>query len=252
MYCVAITNESKQITTGIILCINEKEKLPDRPGLSRLNSFTLSLVNLLINFIIYTVNKLSISFSIIIFAFIVNEIETVTYEKEIVMKKYFAGILVLLNAFFVYAQWNDGVLIDVQEINIAKMKAARLPGTEAVMKVMEQYADDRYRFAFVSSNYLIPAEQQKYLNVGKDRFLIAVASYPSRHNLLYAQVFFDKSFFFVALAKTEHDLKGSNEMQIIKMNYEKRNAVRRNNLLDTIQRNNIIPLGIDTVVRYEK
>jgi hypothetical protein len=152
----------------------------------------------------------------------------------------------------VYAQWNDGVLIDVQEVNIAKMKAARLPGAEAVIKVMEQYVDGQYRFAFVSYNYLIPEEQQKYLNAGKDCFLIAVASYPSRHNLLYAQVFFDKSFFFVALAKEEHDLKGSNDMQVIKMNYEKRNKIRRNNVLDTIQRNNIIPLGIDTVVRYEK
>jgi hypothetical protein len=135
-----------------------------------------------------------------IFAFIINATETVTNEKENVMKKYLAGILFLLNAFFVYAQWNDGVLLDVREVNIAKMKAARLLGTEAVMKVIEQYVDGQYRFAFVSSNYLIPAEQHKYLNVGKDHFLIALAAYPSRNNLLYAQVFFEKSFFFVALA----------------------------------------------------
>jgi hypothetical protein len=180
-----------------------------------------------------------------IFAFIINAIKTVTNEKENVMKKYFAGILLFLNAFFVYAQWNDGVLIDVREVNIPKMKAARLPGTEALMKVIEQYADGQYRFAFVSSNYLIPDEQGRYLNVGKERFLIALAVYPLRNNLLYAQVFFDKSFFFVALAKEEHDMKGSNDMQVIKINYEKRNAVRRNNVFDTIQRNNIIPLGIE-------
>jgi hypothetical protein len=168
------------------------------------------------------------------------------------MKKILLCISLFLNVLSVYAQWDGGVLLDVQEVNIAKMKAARMPGAEAVMKVIEQYADGRYRFAFVSYNYLIPAGQQKHLNVGKDRFLIALASYPPRHDLLYAQVFFDKSFFFIALAKEEQDMKGSNDLQIIRMNYEKRNTARRNNVLDTIQRNNIIPLGIDTVVRYEK
>jgi hypothetical protein len=187
-----------------------------------------------------------------IFAFSINGIKMVTNERKIVMKKYFLIISLLLNTFFVYAQWNDGVLLDVQEVNIKKMQTARLLGTEAVMKVIEQYVDGQYRFAFVSSNYLIPEEQYKYLNAGKDRFLVAVAAYPSRHNLLYAQVFFDKSFFLIALAREEHDMKVSNDMQVIKMNYEKRNTVRRNNVLDTIQRSNIIPLGIDTIARYEK
>jgi len=158
--------------------------------------------------------------------------------------------MTLTAAFSAYAQWNDGVLINVQEVGIAKMKAARMTGAEAVMKVIEQYADGRYRFAFVSDNYLIPAEQRQRLELRRDRFLIALAGYPALNNLLYAQVFFDNSFFFVTLAKNESDMKHSGDMQIIKMNYEKGNAVRRNNVRDTIQRNNIIPLGIDTVERY--
>ena len=166
------------------------------------------------------------------------------------MKNCFFVIVLLTAAFSAGAQWNDGVLINVQEVTIGKMKTARMTGAEAVMKVIEQYADGRYRFAFVSNNYLIPAEQRKNLNTGKNRFTVALAGYPAHNNLLYAQIFFDTSFFFVALTKDETDMKHSGDIQIIKMNYEKGNAVRRNNVRDTIQRNNIIPLGIDTVERY--
>jgi hypothetical protein len=167
-----------------------------------------------------------------------------------IMKKFFFVIMVLTAVYSAYAQWDDGVLINVQEVTIAKMKAARMTGAEAVMKVIEQYTDGRYRFAFVSNNYLIPAEQRRYLDPGKTRFLIALAGYPALNNLLYAQVFYDNNFFFVTLAKNENDMKRNGDIQIIKMNYEKGNAVRRNNVRDTIQRNNVIPLGIDTVERY--
>jgi hypothetical protein len=164
------------------------------------------------------------------------------------MSKIAAAITVflLIGASFAHAQRDDGVLMDVQEVNIAKMKAGNMSGAEAVMKVMEQYTDGQYRFAFISNNYLVPAQQQKYLNLGRDRFVVAVAGYPAQNNLLYTQVFFDNSFFFIALAKRETDLKRTNDMRIIRVNYEKGNAVRRNNVRDTIQRNNIIPLGIDT------
>jgi len=147
------------------------------------------------------------------------------------------------------AQHDDGVLMDVQEVNIAKMRAGKMSGAEAVMKVIEQYTDGQYRFAFISNNYLVPAQQQKNLNMGRERFVIAVAGYPAQNNLLYTQVFFDNSFFFIALTRRETDLQRANDMQIIRVNYEKGNAVRRNNVRDTIQRNNIIPLGIDGAER---
>jgi len=163
--------------------------------------------------------------------------------KEIVMA---TAVFLLAGAPFAHAQRDDGVLMDVREVNIAKMKTARMSGAEAVMKVVEQYADGQYRFAFVSNNYLAPAQRQKYLNGGRDRFTVAVAGYPARNDLLYTHVFYGNSFFFIALAKRETDMKPTGDTQIIKMNYEKGNAVRRNNVRDTIQRNNIIPLGIDT------
>jgi len=166
------------------------------------------------------------------------------------MKKYALLAVLLCAASLLHAQWGDGILMDVREIDIAKMKAGRMSGAEAVMKVMEQYTDGQYRFAFLSNNYLIPAEQKKNLNLGRNRFMIAVAGYPALNNLLYVQVFFDQSFFFLALAKRETDMKRPADIQIIKINYEKGNALRRNNVRDTIQRNNIIPLGIDTVERY--
>jgi hypothetical protein len=153
--------------------------------------------------------------------------------------------LLLINSFSAYAQWNNGVLMDIQEVDIAKIKAVRMTGAEAVMKVIEQYTDTRYRYAFVSNNYLVPPEQQKYLKLEKGRFLIAVAGYPEHNNLLYTQVFFGTGFFFVVLAREERDMKRTGDMQITRMNYEKGNAVRRNNVRDTIQRNNIVPMGIE-------
>jgi hypothetical protein len=158
---------------------------------------------------------------------------------------FMAFFVLSLTAYSSYAQWDNGVLLDVQEVNISKMKAVNMSGAEAVLKVIEQYTDTRYRYAFVSSNYLIPSEQHKNLKLGKDRFLVAVAGYPERNNLLYTQVFFNTGFFFVVLAREERDMKRTGDMQITRMNYEKGNAVRRNNVRDTIQRNNILPLGIE-------
>ena len=170
--------------------------------------------------------------------------------KQYLLKQYLGWIIFLACTFSAHAQWNDGVLMDVQEVNIAKMRAEKMIGAEAVVKVIEQYTNGQYRFAFVSNNYVLPAQQQKRLDLGKERFMVVLAGYPSQNNLLYTQVFFDNSFFFVVLAKQESDMKRTNDVQIIKMNYERGNAVRRNNVCETIQRNNIIPLGIDTVVRY--
>jgi hypothetical protein len=158
--------------------------------------------------------------------------------------------MALAAAFSAHAQWNDGVLMNVQEVDIAVMKAGRMLGAEAVMKVIEQYVDGQYRYAFVSDNYLIPAPQRKHFDLDRTRFVVALAGYPAQNNLLYTQIFFDNSFFFIVLAKRETDMKRAHNMQITRMNYEKGNAVRRNNVRDTIQRNNIIPLGIDTVERY--
>jgi hypothetical protein len=160
------------------------------------------------------------------------------------MKKTIAAVILWCGAFSAYAQFSNGVLMNIQEVDIAKMKAVNMIGAEAVLKVIEQYTDGRYRYAFVSNNYLIPADQQKYLSLKKDRFLIAVAGYPEHNNLLYTQVFFDNGFFFVVLAKEERDMKRTGDMQITRMNYEKGNPIRRNNVRDTIQWNNIVPMGI--------
>jgi hypothetical protein len=161
------------------------------------------------------------------------------------MKKDIFAIILFAVTFSCNAQWNNGVIMNVQEVDIAKMRAGSMSGAEAVLKIVEQFVDGQYRFAFVSYNYLLPEEQRKFFNFGKVKFTVAVAGYPELNNLLYTQVFFDQSFFFVVLAKNETDLIRSNEIQIIRMNYEKGNPVRRDNVRDTIQRNNIIPLGID-------
>jgi len=160
------------------------------------------------------------------------------------------AVFLLMGAISAHAQRDDGVLMDIQEVNIAKMKAARMSGAEAVMKVAEQYTDGQYRYAFISNNYMVPAQHHRYLNMGKDSFMVAVAGYPAQNNLVYAQVFYNNNFFFIALAKREADMRRMHDMQIIRVNYEKGNPVRRNNVRDTMQRNNIIPLGIDSIERY--
>jgi len=177
---------------------------------------------------------------------------TLQMKRGFVMNKSIMPVAVFLMvaAFSAHAQRDDGIIMDVEEVYIAKMRAMGMSGAEAVMKVIEQYTDGQYRFAFISHNYLIPAQKLKHLKVERDRFLIAVVGYPEYNNMVYAQIFYNNSFFIIALAKREADMKRTNDMQIIKMNYEKTNAVRRNNVRDTIQRNNIIPLGIDTKERY--
>jgi hypothetical protein len=164
-------------------------------------------------------------------------------------------IIIITVVFFIvtsscYAQWNNGVIMNVQEVDIAEMRAGRMSGAEAVMKIIEQFVDSQYRFAFVSYNYLVPEEQRKRFDIEKKQFIVSVIGYPNMNNLLYTQIFYDQSFFFVVLAKNENDLKRSNDIQVVKMNYEKGNSVRRNNVRDTMQRNNIIPLGIDSADAY--
>jgi hypothetical protein len=166
------------------------------------------------------------------------------------MKEHLWRIIFFAVALSAYSQNSDGVLMNIQEVDIAKMKAVKMLGAEAVLKVIEQYTDGRYRYAFVSNNYPVPTDRQQHLSADKSRFLIAVAGYPAQNNMVFAQVFYDNSFFFVTLAREERDMRRTGDMQIIRLNYEKGNAVRRNNIRDTIQRNNIIPLGIDTVTRY--
>jgi hypothetical protein len=153
-------------------------------------------------------------------------------------------------AFSCYAQWNNGVIMNVQEVDVNKMKVAKMTGADAVLMIVEQFVDNQYRFAFVSHNYLVPNEKMKNLNLGKEQFIVTVVGYPSLNNLLYTQVFYDKSFFFVVLAKNENDFIKTNDIQIIRMSYEKGNSIRRNNVCDTIQRNNIIPLGIGSAGAY--
>jgi hypothetical protein len=157
----------------------------------------------------------------------------------------FVAVLLVVSSSC-HAQWSNGIIMNVQEVDIAKMRMVRMSGAEAVLKIIEQFVDGQYRFAFVSYNYIVPEAQRKFLDLGKELFTIAVTGYPNLNNLLYTQVFYDRSFFFVVLVKNEADLKKSNDIQIIKMNYEKGNSVRRNNVRDTIRRNNTIPLGIDT------
>lgn len=142
-------------------------------------------------------------------------------------------------------QFEDGLLLDMQEIEIAYMQERRMKGAEVVLRIMEQYVDSSYKFAFISDNYRLPLRDDLTVAANRETFVVALAGYVLLNHLIYCQVFYDKQFFFVMLAKEEADVLDNFQVPLLKMNYDKFNSLRRNNVRDTIQRNNIVKIGIE-------
>jgi hypothetical protein len=161
------------------------------------------------------------------------------------MRKIVIVFLFLINIINVSAQWDDGVLLNVQEVIISSMKMYGMSGSEAVLRVLEQFVDKSYKYVYLSDNYLIPENKKGNMIVGKERFLVAVTGYPKNNNLIYTVVYYDKLFFIVIVCKKEDDFKRTEDIQLIKMAYEKDNQTRRNNVKETIQKNNIYKIGIE-------
>jgi hypothetical protein len=154
------------------------------------------------------------------------------------------GILVVLVGL-VYGQYEDGILLNVQEVDLDQMRRLRFEGSESVLLVIEQFTDNAYRYAFISSNYSIDRNMTEYLRLNESKMMIVVAVYPSMNNLLYTQVFYNNRYFFIVIVKQESDFVKMSGIQITRMNYEKRNQNRRNNLKEFLRANNIIPMGIE-------
>jgi len=62
--------------------------------------------------------------------------------------------------------------------------------------------------------------------------------------VIMAQVLFDRSYFLVIAAKQASDVPVGSTMPMVRMNYEKYNSMKRNNVKEFIQRNNIVKLGL--------
>jgi hypothetical protein len=165
-------------------------------------------------------------------------------ENNIVRRVYFIIFFIIIS-YNIYGQWENGLILNVQEVDINKMKQANMNGAEAILKVIEQFVDKSYQFCFISENYVLTAEQVKGFDTGRGRFLVGLVGYPDNNNLLYAQVFFDKSFFIIIIAKRENDFKKVSSINLLKLNYDKYNKTRRDNVKEAIQRNNILRLGIE-------
>jgi hypothetical protein len=142
--------------------------------------------------------------------------------------------------------WEDAVLLDVVDINIAEMRRQRMTGAEAVLKTMEQFIDYTYRFVYISDNKYQTDKQMNFLKVGKDRMIVGVVGFPGQNHVIMAQVLFDRSYFLVIASKQAVDVPINNAMPMIRMNYEKYNSMRRNNVKEFIQRNNIARWGLGT------
>jgi hypothetical protein len=146
--------------------------------------------------------------------------------------------------------WEEAVLLDVVDINIAEMRRQRMSGAEAVLKTMEQFIDFTYRFIFISDNRYPPDNQTDFLKTGKNRMIVGIAGFPEQNHVIIAQVLFDRSCFLVIASKQVSDVPVSDivpyngTMQMVRMNYEKYNSMRRNNVKEFIQRNNIEKFGI--------
>jgi hypothetical protein len=161
----------------------------------------------------------------------------------------FICIIFLLTCVFlpVSAQghaWEEAVLLDVVDINITEMRRQRMSGAEAVLKTMEQFIDFTYRFIFISDNRYQPDKQMGSLKTGKDRMIVGIVGFPGQNHVIMAQVLFDRSCFLLIASKQASDVPVSNIMPMVRMNYEKYNSMRRNNVKEFIQRNNIEKLGI--------
>jgi len=142
--------------------------------------------------------------------------------------------------------WEDAVLLDVVDINIAEMRRQRMSGAEAVLKTMEQFIDFTYRFIYISDNRYTPDNHTGFLKTGKNRMIAGIVGFPEQNHVIMAQVLFDRSYFLVIASKQASDVPVSGTMPMVRMNYEKYNSMRRNNVKEFIQRNNIVKMGLGT------
>jgi hypothetical protein len=155
-----------------------------------------------------------------------------------------AAVLMVCGAMVSAADYDDGMLLNVQEVDLEKMRNAKMSGSEAILLVAEQFTNHAYRYAFVSKNYLVDGNMLEYINFDPGKMTVVVAGYPSMNNLLYTQVFYNNRYFFIALAKRETDYKRISGLQVVRVNYEKGNKSRRDNLKKIIQENNVEKVGI--------
>jgi hypothetical protein len=140
--------------------------------------------------------------------------------------------------------WEEAVLLDVVDIDIDKMQGRRMTGAEAVLKTIEQFIDFTYRFIYISDNRYQTDQQMSFLKVGKNRMIVGVVGFPGQNHVIMAQALFDRSYFLVIASKQASDVPVVSVMPMVRMNYEKYNSLRRNNVKEFIQRNNITKLGI--------
>jgi hypothetical protein len=140
--------------------------------------------------------------------------------------------------------WEEAVLLDVVDINIAEMRRQRMQGAEAVLKTIEQFIDFTYKFVYISDNRYQPDNLTRFLKADKNRIIVGVVGFPGQNHVIMAQVLFDRGFFLVIASKQAADVPVGNAMPMVRMNYEKYNSMRRNNVKEFIQRNNIVKMGL--------
>jgi hypothetical protein len=153
------------------------------------------------------------------------------------------AILTAANAVWGYCDWEDGDLLDVNEIDIEKMKKANLNGADAVLMVMEQFVTDSYGYIYISPNYLLRDDQKEYVEISKERIAVGVARFLKMNNLIYANVIYDQYFFILVLAKRYFDMKPLDGIAFERMEYSRRGE-KRKNVVEKINSNNIVKLKI--------
>jgi hypothetical protein len=161
------------------------------------------------------------------------------------MKKTFILFLLICVLTPVFGQaWEEAVLLDVVDIIISEMRRHNMQGAEAVLKTIEQFIDFTYKFIYISDNRYQPDKLMESLKVGKNRMVVGIVGFPEQNHVIMAQVLFDRSYFLVIASKQAADVPVGSAMPMVRMNYEKYNSMRRNNVKEFIQRNNILKMGI--------
>ena len=190
-----------------------------------------------IKVVVYLTLAITLIFVIMMFSFILRGRPYLTAEEEINIINHVE--------FDNGEQFDDGILLDIQEINIERMKSLDMNGAEVVIRIMEQFVDESYRFVSFSDNYILPVREDLVLLDNSEVFVVVLAGYTVLNNLIYAQVFYEKRFFFIIIAREEKDIKNNfTQVPLTHMVYDKFNNFRRRNVINAIQRNNIIHLGV--------
>ena len=158
-----------------------------------------------------------------------------------IKRKLFCAVFAVVIAMGASAQtWGNGLVLDVVNLPVEALIKYNKGGANEIMKCMERFVDLSYKYAFVSNDlFPMPNQFNNLLPANVNEIMVGVMGYPERGRIIVAQVIYNGIYFVIILARNITDVPVTAEMPMSRMNYEKYNSLRRTNVVDFIQRNNV-------------